>query len=55
MSKFNRIRIVSILLAALGAALVWKPWGMYGSASAFLLISSIGMMYAYQKHAPVSE
>jgi hypothetical protein len=55
MSRFNLIRVVSVILAALGAALVWKPWGIYGSASTFLLVSSLGMIYAYHKYVPASR
>ncbi|HEY5728679.1 MAG TPA: hypothetical protein VIS72_01415 [Anaerolineales bacterium] len=51
-NPFHVLRITSVTLALVGAILTFKPFGIYGSASAFLLISSVGMMYAYHKFAP---
>ena len=52
-NPFHVLRIVSVILAFVGAILTFHPFGIYGSASAFLLISSLGMMYTYRKFAPV--
>lgn len=52
-NPFHVLRVVSVTLALVGGVLVFKPFGIYGSASAFLLISSFGMMYAYHKFAPI--
>ena len=52
-NPFHVLRVVSVTLALVGGVLVFKPFGIYGSASAFLLISSAGMMYAYHKFAPI--
>ena len=53
LNRFNVLRIASVILAFIGALLAFKPFGIYGSASAFLLISSAGLIYAYRKFAPV--
>ena len=52
-NPFHVLRIASVILALVGAILTFKSLGIYGSASAFLLISSVGMMYAYHKFVPV--
>ncbi len=52
-NPFHVLRISSVTLALVGAILTFKPFGVYGSASAFLLISSIGMLYAYHKFVTV--
>ncbi len=46
------LRITSLTLALVGAILAFKPFGIYGSASTFLLISSAGMIYTYRRFAP---
>lgn len=51
-NPFHILRIASLTLALIGGILAFKPFGIYGSASAFLLISSAGMMYAYRRFAP---
>jgi hypothetical protein len=50
-NSFHVLRIASLTLAFVGGILAFKPFGIYGSASAFLLISSVGMMYAYHRFA----
>lgn len=50
--RFQALRAASILLAFLGGALAFSVYGIYGSASVFLAISSAGMMYAYRNFAP---
>lgn len=50
---FHVLRIASVTLAFVGGILSFKLFGIYGSASAFLLISSVGMMYAYHKFNPI--
>lgn len=52
-NPFHVLRISSVTLALVGAILTFKPFGIYGSASAFLLISSVGMMYAHHRFAPI--
>lgn len=52
-NSFHVLRVVSVTLAFVGGVLAFKPFGIYGSASAFLLISSVGMMYAYHRFAPI--
>lgn len=52
-NPFHMLRITSVILAFAGAILSFQPFGVYGSASAFLLISSVGMLYAYHKFVPV--
>lgn len=49
LNHFHVLRIASLILAFVGALLAFQPFGIYGSASAFLLISSVGVMYAYHK------
>jgi hypothetical protein len=53
LDPFHWLRIISVLLAAVGAVLAFQTFGIYGSASAFLGISAAGFMYAYRKFAPV--
>lgn len=52
-NPFDVLRIASLTLALVAGILAFKPFGIYGSASAFLLISSVGMMYAYRRFNPV--
>jgi len=51
-NPFHVLRIASLTLALIGGILAFKPFGIYGSASAFLLISSAGMIYTYRRFAP---
>jgi hypothetical protein len=51
-NPFNVLRTASLTLAFVGAILAFKPFGIYGSASAFLLISTAGLIYAYRKFGP---
>ena len=53
LDHFHVLRIASLILAFVCAMLAFQPFGIYGSASVFLLISSIGMMYAYRGFNPV--
>jgi hypothetical protein len=53
--RFNALRIASVILASLGAVLIYIHTGIYGSASAFLAILSTGFIYAYQKFPPSQE
>ena len=53
LNHFHVLRIASLILAFVCAMLAFQPFGIYGSASVFLLISSIGMMYAYRRFNPV--
>jgi hypothetical protein len=48
---FHALRIASVILASLGAILAFKPFGIYGSASVFLLVFSAGFIYAYREFA----
>jgi hypothetical protein len=50
---FHTLRIASILIASVGALVSLRPLGIYGSASVFLAISSLGFMYAYGMFPPV--
>jgi hypothetical protein len=50
---FHTLRFVSILLAFVGALVSLGPLGIYGSASVFLAVSSLGFMYAYRMFPPV--
>ena len=52
LDRFHVLRIASVVLAFIGALLAFKPFGIYGSASAFLAIFSTGFIYAYQIFAP---
>ena len=52
-NPFHVLRIASLTLALVAGILAFKPFGIYGSASAFLLISSVGMLYAYRRFNPV--
>ena len=49
---FHTLRIASILLAFVGALVSLGPLGVYGSASVFLAVSSLGFMYAYRVFPP---
>jgi hypothetical protein len=49
---FNVLHMASVILAFTGAVLAFQPFGVYGSASAFLLISTIGFIYAHRRFAP---
>ena len=49
LNLFHVLRIASVILAFIGALLAFKPFGVYGSASAFLLISTAGFIYAHRK------
>ena len=53
LDHFHVLRIASLILAFVGALIASQPFGIYGSATAFLLISSIGMMYVYRRFNPV--
>lgn len=53
LDHFHVLRIASLILALVGGILAFKPFGIYGSTSAFLLISSVGMMYAYRRFNPM--
>ena len=50
--RFNTLRITSILLALVGGLVVLQPFGIYGSASVFLVVSTAGFIYAYRMFAP---
>lgn len=50
--RFHALRMASILLAFLGGVMAFHQFGIYGSASLFLAISSAGMMYAYRVFSP---
>jgi hypothetical protein len=52
LDPFHLLRIVSAILAAAGAVLAFQPFGIYGSASIFLAVSSLGFMYAYMVFPP---
>ena len=52
-NPFHVLRIASLTLALVAGILAFKPFGIYGSASAFLLISSAGVIYAYHRFNPV--
>ena len=52
LERFNGLLIASVTLAFIGAILAFKPFGIYGSASAFLLVFSAGFIYAYRRFAP---
>jgi hypothetical protein len=51
MDPFNTLRITSILLAFVGGLATLKPLGIYGSASTFLVVSTVGFIYAYNMSA----
>jgi hypothetical protein len=53
LDPFHLLRILSVILAAAGAVLAFQPFGIYGSASAFLAISTAGFIYAYRVLAPL--
>jgi hypothetical protein len=55
LDHFHVLRIAGLTLALVGSILAFKPFGIYGSASAFLLISSVGMLYAYRRFTPVQS
>ena len=50
--QFNVLRIASVILAFIGAVLAFHPFGIYGGASVFLLISTAGLIYAHRKFDP---
>ena len=52
LERFHVLRIASVILSFIGALLAFKPLGIYGSASAFLLVFSAGFIYAYRKFDP---
>jgi hypothetical protein len=47
--SFRAVRIVTVIVAFLGAVLAFAPFGIYGSASAFLVIFSAGFVYSELK------
>jgi hypothetical protein len=47
--SFSAVRIVTVIVAFLGALLAFAPFGIYGSASAFLVIFSAGFVYSELK------
>jgi len=47
--RFNIIRIASVILAFIIAIPAFSWMGIYGSMSAFLVVSSAGFIYAYLK------
>ena len=51
-NPFHVLRIASFSLALIGGILAFQPFGIYGSASIFLLISSSGMLYTHRRFAP---
>ena len=51
--RFHALRIASVFLAFLGGVMAFHQFGIYGSASILLIISSAGMIYAYRNFAPV--
>ena len=51
-NPFNVLRIASVILAFVGAVLAFHPFGIYGSASAFLMISTAGFIHAHRKFSP---
>ena len=53
LDRFHAFRIASVILAFIGTILAYQPFGIYGSASAFLAIFSTGFIYAYQKFSPL--
>ena len=52
LDRFHAFRIASVILAFIGTILAYQPFGIYGSASAFLAIFSSGFIYAYKKFDP---
>jgi hypothetical protein len=53
LDRFNILRIASVILAFLGAIPAFQPFGIFGSATIFLVIFSTGFIYAYQKFPPL--
>jgi hypothetical protein len=53
LDPFHVLRFLSLILATVGAVMAFPPFGIYGSASAFLLISSAGFIYAYINFSPM--
>jgi hypothetical protein len=49
LDRFNIIRIASVTLAFIMAIPAFNWMGIYGSMSAFLVVSSAGFIYAYLK------
>ena len=52
LGRFNALRVTSVVLATAGAILAFPHFGIYGSASAFLLIFSAGFICAYKMFPP---
>lgn len=52
-SRFNILRIVSVILASVGAIVSFSHFGIYGSASVFLAIFSAGFIYSYRMDSSV--
>jgi len=50
--RFNALRTASVILALVGGILAFDYFGIYGSASIFLVIFTAGFIYAYRKFAP---
>jgi hypothetical protein len=50
--RFNAIRVASVILAFITAIPAFNWMGIYGSMSAFLVVSSAGFTYAYLKFPP---
>lgn len=55
LNRFHASRIVSVILASVGAIVSFYPLGMYGSASVFLAIFSAGFIYAYRMYGPLRD
>jgi hypothetical protein len=53
LDAFHMLRILSVILAAAGAVLAFQAFGIYGSASVFLAVSTAGFIYAYRMFSPV--
>lgn len=51
LNRFNVLRIVSVILAFVGAIVSFHRFGIYGSASVFLAIFSAGFIHAYTIYA----
>ena len=50
-NRLNVLRVVSVILAFIGAIASFHRFGIYGSASVFLLISSAGFIHGYRMYA----
>lgn len=53
LNLFHVLQIASVIVALIGGILTFQSFGIYGSASTFLLISSVGMLYTYHKFNPI--